>query len=822
MAMLRNYFRIATRILARNKLYTVINVLGLALGVCGCIVIWLVGSFEMSFDRFHPGGDRIYRVVGSPKNPVFQWSVAIPPMPEAMRQQIPGLEAVATCFDYNGSPRVRVPEAGKPDRICEPHQEWQDDDVTGIAIADQGWFKVFQYKWLAGNPATALSQPFAVVLTEQAVRRYFGVLAPIDVMGRELVYEDSLHVRVSGVVRDWTERSDLAFTDFISLPTVGVSFLKRLRHMDDWITHMGGGLYYWPYCYVKLAGGIAPAQVEMQMDRILARQVLTSPKNPFREVLQPMADIHFNNDYRDTHHKANLPTLYALTGIALFILVLAVVNFVNLSTAQSLQRAKEIGVRKVMGSGRRGLILQFMVETGMLTALAVVIAALLVWPVMRAFQDYIPNEARFNPIAPLNLLFLIGITLGVTVLAGFYPARVLAGYQPVQTLKGSGSMKGGEKWWLRRSLIVFQFTISLVFIIVTLVIGNQIRFMLNTDYGFKTDAIVTVVGQWNDTTEKIKVLEQRFSRLPGVAEVVREDGPPAGWGDSTWGMTYKGKTVLQLQPNVKWADERYIPFYSMRLVAGRNFRHSDSLTEFVINETQAKQLGFAQPADAIGQLLYFGKKSYPIVGVVADFHEMSFRDAVQPAVMGHLPRVEWFLGVKLASAGKGVENVKATLDAMEKSYKEVFPNESFNPRFMDDLIREMYDEEQKTASLVRVAMGLAIFISCMGLFGLSLFTAERRAGEIGIRKVLGATTGDIALMLNRQFVRLVLLALVIASPIAWILAHRWLQDFAYRVPVDWWVFVLAGLGAIGLALVTVSYQSIRAAMANPVKSLKAE
>ncbi|HUB60916.1 MAG TPA: FtsX-like permease family protein, partial [Puia sp.] len=562
--------------------------------------------------------------------------------------------------------------------------------------------------------------------------------------------------------------------------------------------------------------------VEAQMDRILARQVIGGPKIPFREVLQPLADIHFNNDYRDTHHKANMPTLYALTGIALFILILAVVNFVNLSTAQSLQRAKEIGVRKVMGSGRRGLVVQFLVETGVLTVLAVMFAALLVLPVMRAFRDYIPDGVRFHPLAPLNILFLAGITASVTLLAGFYPARVLSGYHPVQTLKGSGSMKGGEKWWLRRSLIVFQFTISLVFIIVTLVIGNQIRFMLNTDYGFRTDAIVTVLGEWNDTTQKIKVLEQQFSRLPGIAQVVRENDPPAGWGRSNWGMTYKGKKVVQFSPTVEFADERYIPFYGMRLVAGRNIRHSDSLTEFVINETGARQLGFAQPASAIGQMLYIQNKPYPIVGVLADFHEASFKEAIQPAVIGNSPRNEWMLGIKLASAGKGIENVRTTLDAMAKSYKEVFPGQTMHPHFMDDEILEMYDEEQKTASLVRVAMGLAIFISCMGLFGLSLFTAERRAGEIGIRKVLGATTGDIALMLNRQFIRLVLLALVIASPLAWILAHRWLQDFAYRVPVDGWVFVLAGLGAIGLALVTVSYQSIRAAMASPVKSLKAE
>ncbi len=818
--MLKNYFRIAARILARNKLYTIINVLGLALGICGCIVIWLVGSYEMSFDRFHPGAERIYRVVGDP-NGWLQWSQAIPPLPAAMKEQVTGFDAVGTCFDFNESPQVRIPTPGKPDQVFEPHQELQPDYVTGIAIVDQDWFKVFHYDWLAGSPTSALNQPFAVVLTEHQARRYFGGMAPAQVIGKEVIYQDLLRVRVSGVVKDWTRHSDLAFTDFVSLPTIGVSFLKQKRHMDDWITHIGGGLWYWPYCYVRLAPGVKPAQVEAQMDGILMRQVVQNPKHPFREVLQPMADIHFNNDYRDAHHKADMPTLYALTGIALFILVLAVVNFVNLSTAQSLQRAKEIGVRKVMGSGRSGLVWQFLVETGALTAGSVLVAGLLVWPVMRFFHGYIPEGVHFDLLAPENWFFLSGITAAVTLLAGFYPARVLSGYQPVQTLKGGASMKGGEKWWLRRSLIVFQFTISLVFIIVTLVVGNQIRYMLNHDYGFKTDAIVTVLGEWNDTTGKIRLLEQKFSQIPGIAQLTRESDPPAGWGRSNYGMTYKGKTLMNISPTVEWADERYIPFYGMRIVAGRNIRHTDSLAEFVINETGARQLGFAAPAAAVGQLLYFGKRPYPIVGVVSDFHEGSFKEAISPAVIGHMPTDEWFLAVKLASTGKGAETVKATLDAMDKSYREVFST-SMHPHFMDDLIRGMYDEEQATAALVRAAMGLAIFISCMGLFGLSLFTAERRASEIGIRKVLGATATDIALMLNRQFVRLVLLALVIASPIAWLLAHRWLQDFAFRVVIDGWVFALAGLGAIALALVTVSYQSIRAALTNPVKSLKSE
>jgi putative ABC transport system permease protein len=822
--MLRNYLRIAARILARNKLYTVINVLGLALGVCGCIVIWLVGSFERSFDRFHPDGDRIYRVVRGGKPGEQKDPNIIPPLPEAIRASVPGLESLTTYFDYNESREVKVPVAGKPAKTFKPRlpgEDWQ----TGFIIADQDWFHVFSYQWLAGNPAVALKQPFRVVLTESAAKLYFGDVPPTAVMGRELIYEDSLHVFVSGVVKDWAGHSDLAYTDIISFPTIGASFFKERRHMDDWVIHQGMGRWYWPYAYVKLVKGASTGRIEAQMDRIAAQHIVTSPGHPWLQALQPLSDVHFNSDYNDNRRKAHMTMLYGLLGIAIFILVLAAVNFINLATAQSLQRAKEIGVRKVLGSGRRALVVQFLVETGLLTVLAMVIAVMMVWPVMQFFQEYIPAGVGFNPFAPANLLFLAGVTAAVTVLAGFYPARVLAGYQPVQVLKGSGSIKGGEKWWLRRSLIVFQFTISLVFIIVTLVIGKQIRFMLNTDYGFRTDAIVTVQGQGNmldTTTMEIKLLKQRYSQLPGVAEVIQETTPPIGWGRMNNNVQYRGKQVVDILPDMEFADERFIPFYGMRMLAGRNMRHSDSLTEFVINETMAKQLGFPQSSAAVGQMLYFGKKFVPIVGVVADYHEASFEEAIQPMVIGQMPVVERDLGVKLFSAGKGAENVKATLDAMEKIYKEVYPGVNFPYAFMDESIRELYENEQKTASLVRVAMGLAIFISCMGLFGLSLFTAQRRAGEIGIRKVLGATAMDIALMLNRQFIRLVVLALAIASLIAWMLAHRWLQGFAYRVVVDGWVFVLAGLGAIGLAIVTVSYQSLRAALANPAESLKAE
>jgi len=828
--MLRNYCTIAWRIISRNRLYTLISTTSLALGICGCIITWLVASFELSFDKFHPGGERIYRVGSGGKHSSEKDGEVLPPVPAVIRSTVPGLQSVTAFFPLYQGDKIGVPNGNKPPTQFDAGI--QDRDLPTTIIADESYFNIFQYQWLAGSPTASLRQPFRVVLTERRARLYFGPASPESYIGKELIYQDSLHAYVSGIIRDWQANTDLPYTDFISFPTIAASFLKEVRHMDDWVPHHGMSKWYWPTCYVKLAKGTSPEQVEAALQVIGKRMApapdfISKPGSPplvFPMQLQPLADIHFNADYfHDGIRKAHLPTIYAMMGIAIFILLLGAINFINLSTAQSLQRAKEIGVRKVMGSGRTSLVLQFLTETGIITSIAVFVAILLVNPAMSLLSDYIPTGLHFHPLASVNLLFLFAITVITTVLAGFYPAKVLASYLPVLSLKGAGTQKGGEKWWLRKSLIVLQFTISLVFIIISLLIGNQIRYMLKTDYGFRSDAVVAVqVGDFWDSTGKINRLKQGFSQIPGIAGIVVQSNPPAGWGTTTSTVEYKGKKDLSLNFNIDCGDENFIPFYGMRLLAGRNIRHSDSLLEFVINEKAVKALGFTNPRDVIGQPLRYNNKPYPIVGVVADFHEGSLRDPIQPAIIGMIPQFKFYLGVKLASEGKNTAQVKATLDAMEKVYKEIYPNNWFAHGFMDDLIARLYESEQKTASLINAIMILAITISCMGLFGLALFTARRKAAEISIRKVLGATTADITTLLNKGFITLVLLALLIAAPIAWFLTNRWLQEFAYRAPFAWWIFPAAGAGAIGIALITVSIQSIRAAMANPIKYLRSE
>jgi putative ABC transport system permease protein len=819
--MLRNYFHIAWRIVSRNRLHTLISVFSLALGICGCIVIWLVAHYEFSFDRTHPDSERIYRVGHGGKEQ--KSSDIVPPMPDVIRRTIPGVESVTTFYNFRASSFVTVPAVGKRPAVQFPTDLEGEDRLGNYILADGDWFTIFKYYWLAGD-AAVLSQPFMVVLTEDRARQYFGSLPPESYIGRELIYEDSLRVRVGGIVKGWTDHTDLPYSAFISFASIDASFLKDKRHMDDWVWHEGVGKWYWPMCFVRLAKGVSAVQVEAGLATIGKRVAGVDSAHPFQARLQPLAEIHFDADYHDDGiRKAHRPTLYALMGIAIFILVLGTVNFINQSTAQSIQRAKEIGVRKVLGSGRASIMVQFLSETAIVTLLAVVLAILLVRPVMAYFAEYLPLGVHFRLLDPATLLFLMGVTGTTTLVAGFYPARVLAGYRPVESLKGGGAQKGGEKWLLRKGLVVFQFTISLIFIIVALLMGNQIRYMLETDYGFKTNAIVTVrAGSFWDTSGRINLIEQEFSRLPGIADVVKEGSAPISWGGYTMSVEYKGKEDITQAAMMDFGNDRFIPFYRMRLVAGRNIRRSDTLSEWVINETSARGFGFTHPADAVGRLLYFGRNAFPIVGVAADFHEGSFKESIKPVVIGHVPRWEQFLGVKLASAGKRPEQVKATLEAMRKMYKRLYPDEPFEYLFMDESIASLYETEQKTASLVRAVMVLAIFISSLGLFGLALFTARRKAAEISVRKVLGATTADIMALLNKGFVGLVLLSLLIASPVAWWLTDRWLRDFAYRQPVAWWVFPLAGAGAILIALITVSFQSIRAATANPVNNLRSE
>ena len=821
--MFKNHLRLAVRTIARYKVYALINVSGLALGMCACIVIYLISSYEFSFDAFHPDKERIYRVGGSvQQNDGNQlasatYSELIPsPVPATLREEIPGLEAVAGFYPYRANVTIQQENKG----IQSFTGTGDATNTVGTIITEPGYFTIFTYVWLAGNPATSLAQPFSVVLSKSKAVQYFGFLPYDKILGKEVIYNDSLRVRVTGIVEDWNKNTDFPFTDFISLSTIKSSFLKNIFLQDEW--HFIPGKP-WISAFIKLSKEKNPIQAEAQMDALFTGRFKTDPflhLINFSLQLQPLSDIHFNAAYNDGMRKAHLSTLYGLMGIALFILLIAAFNFINLSTAQSLERAKETGIRKILGSSRATLVFQHLTETILLCIFAVCIAVLMVNPVLSVFTDYIPQGVEFHLLRPFTLLFILSVMLTASLLAGVYPAWMLSSYSPALNLKEMTIEKTG-RGNVRKALIVFQFTICLIFITGSIVIRNQIRFMLDTDFGFKTDAIITI-SNWNDPKNRMQVLNEKIKQLPGIEETVLQGHAPMGDAMLQLPVKYKGKTDREMMVSIQAGTKDFIPFYQMKLIAGRNLDNSDSLHEYVINATYSKALGFASPQEAIGRFLYWNGKPYPIAGVVADFHEGSFHNSIGPVAIGHIPQFENSMGIRLSRADNHTHAASAAISQIEKEWKEIYPMEPFNYRFLDESIAGMYKKDQQASWLMTVAMSIAVFLSCMGLFGLITFMAKQRTKEIGIRKVLGASVSGIIALLSKDFLQLVCLSILIASPIAYFFMHRWLQDFAYRIKISWWIFALAGLTAIIIAFITVSFQAIKAAIANPVKSLRSE
>ena len=811
-AMLRNYLKTSFRNLTRHKVSTLINLSGLTLGITACLVIYLITNYELSYDTFHPDREQIYRLAGESaygkngeKHPVGFIPNAVP---KAIRDEIPGLETVAAFHNIESA--VLIPNGKeKPARF--------DNKSHGeIIVAEPQYFDIFRYQWLAGNPQTALTEPYKVVLSEKKARTYFGDLPLDQLVGKELIYWDSLHVSVAGIVQDWKQPSDLAFTDFISFATIRSSpIMKGNIDLDQW-----NDIWSASQAFVKLPRGAISAQFTAAFQRFSHRHYTKDMDLKFTPALQPLADLHFNDAYQDNYSRhAHLPTLYGLMAIAGFILLIAAINFINLSTAQSVQRAKETGIRKVMGSSRANLVFQFLSETFLLTLGAMLVSLLLAGPVVAAFQSLIPKGLTFDLFSGQTLAFMALVTITTSLLSGFYPSLVLSSYVPALTLKGQTTRTGSQKGYFRKGLIVFQFTVSLVFIIGTLMVSRQLNFMRNTDLGFSTDAIVSLrTGRLGEGD----VLAQKLRQLPGIEQVTKEWFPPMGEAFMVTKLTYRGKKEIALDVSAKAGDEHFIPLYQLRLLAGRNYVKSDTLRELVINATYAKALGFRNPADALNKLVDMDRKNYPIVGVVADFHEQSFHERIGPVFIGYLPRQSQNIGIKLSTKGKQLSDMKTVLADIGKVWKEVYPNTQFDYTFLDDSIALLYEKEQKTGQLVNMATAIAILISCMGLFGLATFTAEQRTKEIGVRKVLGASVASIVALLSNDFLRLVLIALLLASPLAWWAMNQWLKDFAYRVDLAWWVFALAGLLAVGIALLTVSVQSLKAALKNPVVSLRSE
>ena len=805
--MFKVYLVTAWRNIVANKVFSVINIVGLSIGISSALVIFWIADYELSFDKFEPGRERIYKVV---QDAVFSGNPAhaagVPaPLAKAIQEELTGIELTVPLFKYQGDGTAKV---------SVPNSTRLFTKQAGIIYASPDYFRLVPHQWLAGSPRTSLAEPLTVVLSESRARLYFPGEAPANTVGKQLTYDKDMTLTVSGIVKDEAEHTDLGAAEFISHATIAKTWLQENFMMTEWNDWMA-----YSNLYIQLSPGVTKAGVEARLAALYKKYSKPDPNNPggWHLSLLPLAEIHFNADYHTFGQRvASKSTLYGLLAIAGFLLLLAIINFINLSTAQATRRAKEIGIRKAMGGSRWQLILQFIGETFLLVALATVLSAGLTPILLGAFAGFIPPDLHGDWLRhPGSLLFLAILTLALTFLAGLYPAFLLSGFNPVRVLKDHwftpDSRTSGVR--LRKGLTVGQFVIAQFFVIATLVVGKQIYFGLNQDLGFRRDAVVTFNTNWDTVLSRQQRLFNDLQAMPEVEKVSKGFLSPGG-GASIGDIKFKPRPDVHAEVIFRWGDSNYLPLYQIKLLAGRNVYNSDTIREALVNDTYARMLGYSKPGAIVGRSLTVNGKDVPIVGVMADFHEESMHQAIPP--------------VAFVSRSGGVFHVRlravnaAAIDKLQQAFKAAHPDKDWEFSFLEEVVAKWYKTEQDTMHLLYWATGLTILISCLGLLGLVIYTTNARTKEIGIRKVLGAGVASIIRTLSGEFIRLVILAFVITVPLAWWAADRWLRDFAYRTPIDAWVFLAGGAGLFLVALITLSAQTIRTALANPVESLRTE
>lgn len=815
--MFKSYIVITWRSLWKNKTFAAINISGLAIGISASLVIYLLVSYHFRFNKFEKDGDRIYRVVTDFVFSGVEYHNAgvASPLGKAVENDLTGLDEVAAFRTWNDGVKVSVADGDK----SGSHTFRKQRDII---FATTDYFNLFNYHWIVGAPSTALQQPYQTVLTESNARLYFPGLPANDILGKELYFNDTVRTTITGIVEDFKENTDFTFKTFVSYSTLSASRLLS-ADWDQWGSTNGAS-----QLFVKLSAGTHHAQVEKEINKLYTKYNKPDPGNNNKTSywLQPLGDIHFNSSYGAFGQPlANKQVLYSLLAIAAFLLLLGCINFINLTTAQASQRGKEIGVRKAIGSSQSQLILQFLGETFLLTLIATLLSLMLVPLILSAFTGFIPEGLRLSQeIQPGILLFLILLILLVTLLSGFYPALILSGYNSSQIFKNQAYTNSGKtrNAWMRKLLTVSQFVIAQVFILATILVSKQIHYSLNKDLGFKKNAIVYFKTNDNETdTRKMDLLRNKLKAIPEIAMISLGYAPPSSGG--SWSSTLKyndGKSEIETDVQVKIGDTNYLKFYNLRLLTGENVGDGDSVNGIIINEKYAQILGFTTLQQAIGKYIKWDdERLVPIIGVVANFHQGSLREPIKPLIIANWPAMAHTFNIALNPAGT---SWKAAFLKMEKAWGEVYPEEDFSYTFLDEEIARFYKSEQQVSRLLWWAAGLAIFISCLGLLGLVVYTTRQRTKEIGVRKILGASVAQIVSLILKDFMLLILIAFIIATPLAWLGMHKWLQQFAYQTSMSYWVFALSGVIMFAIALLALGFQIIKAALINPVKSLRSE
>jgi ABC-type antimicrobial peptide transport system permease subunit len=761
----------------------------------------------MSYDNFHTKRNRIYRILTeyhhSDAANIFYGRGVPFPLPAAMKMNFKEVEqSVPVYADYN----VQYLVLGEHGDLLRKFKE-----EKGTIFTTSGFFKVFDFPWLAGNPATALDDPNAAVLSKEIAEKYFGDWR--SALGKTIKWNNAEILTIKGILNTIPANSDLQLKVVISMGTAYTSQFLKSTNWD------GTGSSYG--CYVLLSPNASPDAVNTSLREYSKK--MKSPGNKDSHVMQPLSLQHYDTEAGNIGGKTmSLSLIRALWLIAAFILLIACINFINLSTAQAVNRAREVGVRKVMGSNQWQLRMQFLCETLIIVIVSLALAvglAILTLPFMsRLLEAPISVTVLLDPGVIMALL-VAGCL--VTLLAGLYPSFVLSRYNPIEALK-SGLMAASTRGIsLRKGLVVMQFVIAQALIIGTLVIVMQMNYFSRQPLGFNKDAIVNIpVPGDSMANTKLDFLQKQLLSIAGVERVTYSSNTPVEDNNDNWStITYNhASKETDFYAITKWADNNYLTTYQLPLAAGRNIYPSDTVKEFLVNESLVKSLGIKDPAEVLNKdLLLYGHLRGSIVGVLKDYHNRSFRAPYAPLLISSMRSEYSQAGIKLS-----VANIPGALKSIEALWNRTFPEFVFEYEFLDSKIDNFYKEENKLSQIYKLFASVAIFLSCLGLFGLASFMAIRRVREVGIRKVLGATSSSIVYLFSKEFLILVGLAFLIASPIAWFFMNKWLQDYVYRINVSWWLFAVGGLLSLVIALLTVSTKAIQAAWANPVKSLRTE
>jgi putative ABC transport system permease protein len=822
--MIRNLLLTALRNLKKNKFFSLLNILGLSIGMAVFLLIAQYTKFEKSYENFIPDRSNIYRVkLESYRNSELLTASAenYPGAGPGLKTELPEVASFARLYNmgYKNNVIITYKEA-KPQPIAFKHR--------GFLYADSALIPMMGYQMLKGDPLTALAEPFSAVISEKYARMYFKDENPI---GKTLLLQDddftNEPAKVTGVFKDLPSNTHLKFDILFSYSTL---FARGEWAMSRYKNGWGRKDMY---TFIQLRPGTDPKTVEAKLPAIVTKYRPQLAGTPNKDILslQPLSDIHLYSDLaEEPEPNGNARIVMFMTIIGIFVLVIAWINYVNLSTARALERAKEVGIRKVVGAVKRQLIGQFIMEAALVNLFAVIIAwilAMLVLPYFNTISGLTLDMTYLLRSWFIILLVILWIT--GTFLSGLYPALVLSSFKPVTVLKGKlrNSFRGVL---LRKGLVVMQFMASIVLIAGTMIVYRQLNYMMNRDLGMNIDQVVIIDRPGIADTNRnaynaaIDLFYNELKKTPSVEAVTASLTVPGKQREyKATVKRYGAETNDSANVRINSMDYHFPEVYKIQLLAGRNFSPDfpkDPDTSVIITKAASQHLGFKKPEDAIGKTLtiaQFGGWSPVIVGVVNDYHQVSLKKTLDPTLFYCSVYNGEFYSMRIHT-----DHLSATLGQIEQSWTKAFPGNPFSYNFLDDYFNRQYENERKFGKLFTSFALLAIIIGCLGLFGLSAYMASQRIKEIGIRKVLGASVADITGMLSRDFIKLVIVAIILASPVAWWAMNKWLQDFAYRVNIAWWVFAVAGAAALFIAMLTVSYQAIKAAIANPVKSLRTE